>query len=66
MQVSQVKLFQQLPAPTLQEKFYEEWERVSNLLIRVYPLSNDSIKMMLEELLALHEELERRKEPLYR
>ncbi len=65
MQVSKVKLFEQLPTSTLRERFYEEWERVSKLLIRVYPISNDSLNMILEELISLYEELERRKEPIY-
>ena len=68
MQSSLLRTIQQLPTPTLQERFYEEWDRVANVLMRVYPFpfTNEVLKVMLEELMALNEELERRKEPFHR
>lgn len=61
MQVFKVEI-QELPTSILQEKFHEEWERVSDILIRIYPISDESLQMMLRELIILNEEFERRNE----
>ena len=63
MTVSKVKI-KELSTTDLREKFFDEWERVSNILIRLYPLSNESLHMILKDLISYYEELKRRKAPL--
>ena len=62
MQVSKLTIFEQLPTSVLRERYNEEWERVCDVLIRVYPMSNDSLVFMLRDLLLMNEELETRKQ----
>jgi hypothetical protein len=63
MTVSKVKI-KELSTTDLREKFFDEWERVSNILIRLYPLSNESLHMILKDLISYYEELKRRQAPL--
>lgn len=58
---SKMDTIQQLPTSLLKEKFYEEWERVSGVILKHVPVSDGNLKWLLEELLLMHEELERRK-----
>jgi len=52
--------YKELSTPDLKKKFLEEWERISDKLIRYQPMSNDAMQMLLKELLLMNEELERR------
>jgi len=52
--------YKELSTPDLKRKFLEEWERISDKLIRYQPISNDAMQMLLKELLLMNEELERR------
>jgi len=52
--------YKELSTPDLKRKFLEEWERISDKLIRYQPMSNDAMQMLLKELLLMNEELERR------
>jgi hypothetical protein len=63
MTVSKVKI-EELSTSDLRNKLNEEWERVSNILVRLYPLSNESLNMILKDLVSYYEELKRRKAPL--
>lgn len=63
MSVSKVNL-EELSTLALREKFKEEWERVSDILIRIFPLSNEALLIVLRDLQLLYEELKRRNEPL--
>ena len=53
----------QLSTFDLRKKFNDEWERVSNIMVRVYPLSDESLRMILRDLQSIHGELKRRNEP---
>ena len=63
MTVPEVRMAQ-LSTFDLRKKFIEEWERVSNIMVRVYPLSDESLRMILRDLQSIHGELKRRNEPL--
>ena len=63
MTVSKVKI-DELSTSDLRNKLIEEWERVSNILVRLYPLSNESLNMILKDLVSYYEELKRREAPL--
>jgi hypothetical protein len=60
MQVSKVDTIQELPTLLLKKKFHEEWERVCDVLMHVYPISDESLAFMLRDLRMIHEELETR------
>jgi hypothetical protein len=60
MQVSKVDTIQELPTLLLKKKFHEEWDRVCDVLMHVYPISDESLAFMLRDLRMIHEELETR------
>ena len=60
MQVSKVDNIHQLPTSLLKEKFHEEWDRICDVLMHVYPISDESLAYMLKDLKMIHEELETR------
>ena len=60
MHVSKVDTNQELPTLLLKKKFHEEWDRVCDVLMHVYPISDESLAFMLRDLRMIHEELETR------
>jgi hypothetical protein len=60
MHVSKVDTIQELPTLLLKKKFHEEWDRVCDVLMHVYPISDESLAFMLRDLRMIHEELETR------
>jgi hypothetical protein len=60
MQVLKAGTIQQLPTLLLKKKFHQEWDRVSDILIHVYPISDESLAFMLRDLKLINEELEKR------
>jgi hypothetical protein len=55
-----VDTIQELPTLLLKKKFHEEWDRVCDVLMHVYPISDESLAFMLRDLRMIHEELETR------
>ena len=51
-----------MPTPVLKEKIKLEWERVSELLIKIYPISTESFQMMLRDLTMMNNELDKRED----
>jgi hypothetical protein len=50
----------QLPTSLLKEKFHQEWDRICEVLMNIYPISDESLAYMLRDLRMIHEELETR------
>ena len=60
MQVSKVDSIHQLSTSILKEKFHAEWDRICDVLMHIYPISDESLAFMLRDLRMIHEELETR------
>jgi hypothetical protein len=60
MQVSKMDTIHQLPTSLLKEKFHQEWDRICEVLMNIYPISDESLAYMLRDLRMIHEELETR------
>lgn len=60
MQVLKADTIERLPTLLLKEQFHEEWDRVCDVLIHVYPISNELLDFMLKDLRMINEELEKR------
>jgi hypothetical protein len=60
MQVLKADTIQQLTTPLLKKKFHEEWDRVCDVLLHVYPISDESLAFMLRDLKTINDELEKR------
>ena len=60
MQVSKMDTIHQLLTSLLKEKFHQEWDRICEVLMNIYPISDESLAYMLRDLRMIHEELETR------
>ena len=62
MQKVGINTYEDMPTPVLKEKIKAEWERVSQLLIKIYPISHESFQMMLRDLTMMNNELDKRED----
>lgn len=55
---------QELSSLQLRDKYKQEFERVTSVLLRYFPLSDSVLDFILRDLQIIHKELKRRNEPL--
>ena len=65
MIVSKLKVYEEMPTAILKQNFWQEWERVSSLLIRSSAfISDETLYFILSDLLQMHDEILKRKETI--